>query len=352
MALITNLTLTEIKNEIARRNTKLKEFAEMYAATTWDRIRLDVLEMSAEDLAEKYPIGTELVCGYTLGGVTYDFPWVVLDNARECEWEDGTKHQGLWLGAKYATIEDIQFDAPEGVVITADDETTAEEGYYYCGISGSTYTMLNLTAGDAIPFGSYDSIRKGTINNSGVYQYGYNRYRDSAQRQWLNSDAAAGAWWTATHYGDNEPAQLASRPGFMACLDKDFLNVVRPVRVQVATNTVTDGGLTDVMYDRFFLQSLEEMYGVPQAPGEEGAYFPYWKEILGLDAPTNGSGSNTNPARQIRRINNPQGSAAYVRLRSCSRGAASYQWYCYASGYLNYNGAYVSYAAVPACVIS
>ena len=107
------------------------------------------------------------------------------------------------------------------------------------------------------------------------------------------------------------------------------------------------------MYDKFFLQSLEEVYGVPQAAGVEGAYFPYWKEITGLDAPNNGSSSNTNPARQIRRINNPSGSAAGVRLRSCSRGNAISQWYCNASGYLgSYYGAYYSYAAVPACVIS
>ena len=352
MALITNQTLLDIKDEIARRNSKLKSFAEMYAATTWDRIRLDVVSLSAEALIAKYPIGTELVCGYELDGHTYDFPWVVLDNNRECEWEDGTKHPGLWLGAKYATIEDIQFDAAEGETITADDETVAQDGYFYCGVNDSTYTMLNLAAGDAIPFSSYGTIKKGVINHKDPYQYGYNRYRDSAQRQWLLSAAPAGEWWHSTHFGDNPPSQLAARAGFQAGLDADFLAVVRPVRIQVSANTVTDGGVTDVMYDKFFLQSLEEMYGAPQAPGVEGDYFPYWKEITGLDEPTNGSGTNTNPARQIRRINNPSGSAAYVRLRSAHRGRAYYAWYVYTAGYLYYYGANTSYAALPACVIS
>lgn len=352
MALITDATLGLVRDEIQRRNGKLRDIAETLAKSTWDRVRLDVVELSREALIAKYPIGTELVCKYTLGGTAYDFPWVVLDNDRECEHEDGSVHPGLWLGAKYATIEDIQFDAAEGVVITADDETVAEDGYYYCGISGSTYTMLNLAAGSTIPFGNYDTIKKGTINHKDVYQYGYNRYRDSAQRQWLNSDAEAGAWWESTHYGDAAPSQLASRAGFMAGLDADFLEVIQPVKIQVATNTVTDGGVTDVMYDRFFLQSLDEVYGSPQAAGVEGAYFPYWKEITGLDAPNNGSSSNTNPARQIRRINAPTGGAATVRLRSSYRGYSHNQWYCYSTGYLGSYYASNSYASQPACVIS
>lgn len=352
MALITDATLGQVRDEIQRRNTKLRGIAETLAKSTWDRIRLDVVELSRAALIAKYPIGTELVCGYTLDGTRYDFPWVVLDNDRECEREDGSTHPGLWLGAKYCTVEDIQFDATEGVVITSADETTAQEGYYYCGISGSTYTMLNLAAGDAIPFSSYDTIKKGTINHKDVYQYSYNRYRDSAQRQWLNSDADAGDWWTATHYGDTAPSQLATRKGFMAGLDADFLEVIQPVKIQVAANTDTDGGATDVMYDRFFLQSLEEMYGSPQAAGVEGSYFPYWKTVTGLDAPTNGSSSNTNPARLIRRISNPSGSAATVRLRSANRGNATNAWYVTASGYLNNNNANSSYASQPACVIS
>jgi hypothetical protein len=353
MALITDATMGLIRDQIGLQNEKLRNFAALYASSTWAQIQLDVKTLTRAALIAKYPIGTELVCKYTMDNVEYDCPWVVLDNDRDCTWQDGSVHQGLWLGMKYCTIEDMQFDAPEGVVITADDETVAEAGYYYCGVSGSTYTMLNLAAGDTIPFGDYDSIRKGIINHKDVYQYGYNRYRDSAQRQWLNSAEGKGNWWEETHYGDAAPSQLATRAGFMAGLDADFLAVITPVKVQVSTNTVTDGGDTDVMYDKFFLQSLEEVYGIPQAAGIEGAYFPYWKEITGLDAPTNGSGSNTNPARQIRRINSPSGSAAYVRLRSAYRGTSGFAWYVASAGYLNTGGsAYNSFASQPACVIS
>lgn len=346
MSLIKDETLVAVKNQIALRNDRLRDFAALYAETTWAQIQLDVKTLSAEALATKYPVGTELICKYTLGDTEYDFPWVVLDNNRECVWEDGTTHPGLWLGAKYNTIEDIQFDAPEGIET---DDTTAEEGYYYCGISGSTYTMLNLSAGDPVPLSSYTKVLKGVINNAGAYQYGYNRYRDSAQRQWINSAEAAGDWWESTHYGDNAPSQLATRAGFLAGLDSDFVAVITPAKVSVATNTVTDGGVTDVMYDKFFIQSIEEMYGSPQAAGVEGTYFPYWKTVTGLDSPSN----NANDGRKRSRIDTPTGAAVGSRLRSSFRRGVYGVWSCSASGQLGSgSSASGSYAALPACVIS
>lgn len=351
MALITEATMSKVRVEIARRNGKLKEFAELYAATTWDRIQIDVKSLSPEALVAKYPIGTELVCNYTYNGTVYECPWVVLDNNRECEWEDGTTHPGLWLGMKYCTIEDIQFDAAENTVVNLTEEPNALEGWYYWGLNGETYTKINVSVGDALPT-NYDSIHKCGINDLNVLRYGYNRYLMSAQRQWLNSAEGPGDWWEGKHLGDVAPIQLNSQPGFMAGLDSDFLAVITPVKVQVAANTVTDGGVVDTMYDKFFLQSLEEMYAVPQLAGAEGAYFPYWKDVTGLDAPTNGSSSNTNDARKIRRISAPTGSAASVRLRSANRGSSYAVWYVITAGYLNSSTAYYSYAALPACVIS
>lgn len=343
MALITNETLAKVKREIELRNNRLKDFVDLYAASTWDTVQLDV---QLGNGPTKYPIGTQLVCGYTVDGVKYDCPWIVVAH-REVEDENGNKHPGMVLQMAYGTVEDIQFDAAEGVVITSADDTTAEEGYYYCGISGSTYTLLNLAAGDAIPFGGYDSIRKGTIGHKDVYQYGYNRYRDSAHRQWLNSSADKGEWWQSTHYGDNAPSQLATRKGFIAGLDADFAAVIKPVKIQVAANTVTDGGDVDVMYDRFFLPSIEEIYGVPQLADVEGAYWPYWKTVLGLDAPSNAA----MDGRKKSRISTPSGGAVALRLRSAYRGHSNHAWNVYAGGTLSNGTAFSSYSSQPACVI-
>ena len=120
--------------------------------------------------------------------------------------------------------------------------------------------------------------------------------------------------------------------------------------MQTAANTVTDGGVTDVTYDKFFLPSLEQVYGSPQAAGVEGDYWEYWKNVTGLDEPSNGSSTNTNDARKVKAVNAPNGSAAYCRLRS-AYGGHYYVWTVYAAGYLSNYSAYYAHRALPACVI-
>lgn len=299
---------------------------------------------------EYFDIGQELMTHYTYEGTVYDMPWVVLDNDRECIWRDESRHPGLWIGSKYATIEDIQFDAPEQEEAT---EATAQDGLYYCGRNANTYTMLNLSAGDTIPYSDYEHVYHNIVNHQHVFQDGYSRYAHCAIRQWLNSDATFDEWWTAQHVGDCPPSDLATKKGFMAGLDSDFLAVVNPVKIQVATSTITDGDVTDVMYDMFFLQSVEELYGKPYVNVNdiEGPYFPYWKQITGLVSPTNGSKGNKNDAREIRRINDPSGSASTVSLRSESGSAST--WYMSLGGYLSSGrSAYISSAVLSACVIS
>ena len=348
MAVITNETLQAIATQVDRRNGILQKFINEFTPTSWLGVLADVRAGKAK---QKYAVGDELIGTYTYGGVAYDCPWVVLDNDRECEWEDGTKHPGLWLGMKYCTPEDVQFDAAENNVVDLTEEPNALEGWYYWGLTGTTYTKINVSTGDALPT-TYDSVRKCSINNVDVLKNGYNRWKDSGQRQWLNSDAAIEEWWTAQHPGDVAPSQLASIPGFMSRLDSEFLQVVHPVKVKTSCNTVTDGGVTDITLDTFFLQSVEEVYGSPQIEDIEGPYFPYWKIATGLDQPTNGSSSSTNNARKIKRVNSPTGSAAHVRLRSASRGNSGSAWHVASSGSLGTSSATNGYAALPACVIS
>ena len=349
MGLITDATLQDIVTQIGRKNAVLQKFINEYTPTTWLTVQADVRAGKAK---QKYAIGDELVGSYTYNGTTYECPWVVLDNDRECEWSDGTKHPGLWIGMKYCTVEDVQFDAKEETDVDLTQEPNALEGWYYWGVTGTTYTKINVSTGDALPT-TYDSVKKCGINHVDVLRYGYNRWSHSAQRQWLNSDAGIGEWWTAQHTGDLAPSQLASIKGFKAGLPNDFLAVIQPVKIKTSCNTVTDGGVTDTTVDTFFLQSLEEVYGAPQIPDIEGPYFPYWKVETGLEEPTNGSSSNTNNARKIKRVSSPTGSAAGVRLRSANRGGAGGAWLVHSSGYLSSGGyAYGSYAALPACVIS
>lgn len=284
--------------------------------------------------------------------VTYQYPFVVT-HIGDVHDQNGVLHEnGLWLMGMYATPFDIAFDAAEMTNVDLTQEPNALADWYYWGKTETTYTALNLSAGDAIPT-TYESVVKCGINHIDVLRYGYNRWSHSAYRQWLNSDAEKNVgWWTPQHLGDVAPAAAqTNRPGFLDGFTDEWRAIFKPIRVDTACNTVTDGGVTDTTYDTFFLPSVEQMYGVPQAAGVEGDYWEYWKDETGYDAPNNGSSSAPNDARKIPAVNAPTGSAVYVRLRSAYRGSSGYVWLVYAAGYLTSYFATNAYRALPACVI-
>lgn len=342
MELFTDATLQDVHRVLQQRNANIQALIDATAISTWKQIQDDVKHGKGTN----YALGMELSCGYKHNNTDYVFPWVVADNDRTVKWKDGSLHPGIILLAKYATIEAVQFDAAEDTTVDS-SETVALDGWYYWGKTGSTYTALNLSAGDAIPFGDYDSIHKCGINDLNVLRYGYNRYRDSAHRQWINSEMPRGYWWESTHLGDVAPSQLSQIDGLLLGFDTDFLKVINPVEVKVAANTVTDGGATDVMYDKFWLPSVEEMYGSPQVAGVEGAYLPYMKTIMGVNSPTN----DANAGRITYALEN-HNSAQYVRYRSAHRGNSYHAWYCYTSGQVNSGTSASTYRSRLACAIS
>lgn len=191
------------------------------------------------------------------------------------------------------------------------------------------------------------------MNNLQRAAYGYNRWSQSALRQWLNSDAAANAWWSSCNPFDRCPQQLSSMRGFMAGLDADFLGIVHPVKVTTALNTVSDPdiGTSEQTLDRFFCGSLEEEYIVPQLADVEGPYWPYWKERLGLSSPQ-AQGSGGANVNHIRFSISNHATAQIVRLRSASRAYAYGTWFVYTTGYASYHYSSTSAAgSAPACAI-
>lgn len=331
----------------ADKLSKLKSFVEE-ASLSPAQIQTIVADGRA---SEFFSIGDIIIIPWTdyspTTAVTYDFPFVVA-NIADCVDDNGvTHHNALWLQAMVATPQTIQFDAPEQIVAT--EETFQPGMYYYTKNADDSFTEQSVTAGDPIPTGTtyYKHYRTGM---SGRLRYGSNNYKESAIRQWLNSSGAKGAWWTAQHESDVAPTQHSSVPGYLTGFNDDWLSVIKPVEVKCYRNTACDGGGWDTMRDRFFLPSLEEVYGSPQLSGE-GVYFPYWKEETGLQSPSNGSSTDANDARKIPSVANKYGSAVYVRLRSAYRTSTTYVWSVYSTGYLSSDYAYVSYRFLPACVI-
>ena len=170
--------------------------------------------------------------------------------------------------------------------------------------------------------------REGNLNSTQEMAYGWNRWKTSALRQYLNSEAAKGAWWTAQDEWDVAPDQLKDKAGFLSGCSADFLSALQIVKVTTFANTVNDGGGEDTTYDRVFIPSMEQMYCAPQIKGE-GTYLEYWKQRSGATAPLAQWGTYPNIITYaVENHTSPQN----IRLRSENRGYANSTWSVSSSG--------------------
>ena len=113
-------------------------------------------------------------------------------------------------------------------------------------------------------------------------QYGCNRWDWSAIRQWLNSAAAPGEWWTAQHEYDAAPAYAATLAGFMADLPADFLSAVAPARLTTALSNADGGGSVETV-DRFWLPSRTEIFGALDGGIAEGVQMAKYIDATDAD---------------------------------------------------------------------
>ena len=103
--------------------------------------------------------------------------------------------------------------------------------------------------------------------NSDRRNYGNNRYIYSNLRQWLNSDAAAGQWYTAQHSADQAPDSSHVWNGYNAYNTiAGFLNgFTANERAALLATTITvgksstDGGGTETCVDKVFPLSCTEV---------------------------------------------------------------------------------------------
>ena len=271
----------------------------------------------------------------------YDLLWEIAGFGTTKKENDNTEYPCVTLVARLGTPGTYQFDAPE--TPTTATEETAQDGTYYFGYNGSTYTALNLSVGDTIPYSDYTAVYKtdvtGDVNRfNEIRQYGYNVYKYSAIRQWLNSDAAANSWWQSSHVGDVAP-NYTNQAGFMSGFEAAFKNILQRTEVITAGNNTTDNGALYSTYDYFFLPSRYELCGTTTPV--EGDKLPYF-------GPFNGSNirglTSRGPASG--------GNCAYWWERSAYQGTA-YDAYTvnYYGNPGSYNYAYSAYQVVAACKI-
>ena len=209
-------------------------------------------------------------------------------------------------------------------------------------------TTSNGTGGTALDAANSQVTPNGKTNAIQRVVYGYNRWSQSGLRQFLNSDAAAGSWWTAQNPWDRPHGLLATKPGFLAGYDDDVKQYFKPIKVvTVACNG--DSNAEDVTYDKVFLSSLEQMYCVPQFSGKEGEYWEYYKRLLGRTTPA--PTSATYP-RLIKYALNAATSAQTCFRRSAYRYGANGVWSVSTSGGVYAANAYIAYRCAPSVFIS
>lgn len=361
--------------------------------------------------ADKYfKIGDQIMVKWNDGTNEHELPWDIV-HFGDVELQGGDIVPGMFIQSHYA-MQDVQFDASEAIYVAS---AALPAGTYnftigttwgtHC-VAGTVYqftTTVEIPAGGQImvsknndfwtwgapdtapsnwkvhtfasnaattPLESNLALTEGSggtalgslasnvkysssgINNLQRAAYGYNRWAQSANRKYYNSAAASGAWWSPENPFDRAPQQLTTVRGFMAGFEEAFLDIINPVKVVTALNTVSDSdiGTTETTYDTFFLPSLEQEYIVPQLSGAEGAYWEYWKQRLDLSTPQAQGSAGVNPAH-IRYAFDARTTAQYCRLRSARRGGASLVWFVATTGYAGTYYAALALRGCPACVI-
>ena len=381
-------TLADLKSEI----DEIEEA--VITGNSWAELQAIVDKGKA---AKLLPVGTQIGDEWiNPSNVRYDDPWDVVHH-----YEDGS----MALCKHYAFNDAIGFDAPEAIYYAGDDGLAAGTyyitiGYAYgngwvkdaaiyftltsamdagdqlfidCGKDnkndpaggrswkvfaqgGTTAKQSGTTAasGTGTELGSTSSANphrtNGQINAPSRVVYGYNRWSQSAIRQWLNSDGAANAWWTPQNPWDR-PSEQHNVRGWLAGLDPDFVAMIQPVDVVTALNS--QEGFEDPLettQDKIFLPALNEWDIAPELAGE-GESWDYY-EALAAEAGLTGQFQRGQTYEILKKYNvTAKTSAVIVWLRSCGRGYAYGAWLVYGSGYVGTGNACYGYRGCPACII-
>lgn len=219
-------------------------------------------------------------------------------------------------------------------------------GYPSNSVTLVTNQIIKMLCFDATEPSNGNSDRRG---------YGNNRYIYSNLRQWLNSPAAAGQWYTAQHSADQTPDSshvwnsvnpYSGLAGFLNAFTANERAALLNTTITVGKSS-TDGGGTETCTDKIFPLSCTEV-------GLSGDHVCGRKLAIFSD---NNSRIATVTASCVANSNyssNPgSGAAWYYWLRDAYAGSAYIARRVYSDGALSGNSAYVGGLGLrPACNLS
>lgn len=340
--------------------------------------------------SKAFAIGTQLIEKWTdtADSKEYDMPWQV-NHFEDVTLENGEIVPGMWLQTHYTLPFGIQFShqraflaCPEGLsagtyhfdfaqswgdnvksgisyqftltkpvekggrlagCYSAPDTAPTSWKVYSYGANGITLNeTVNVTVGSGgTNLGTIQyNRRSGNLNSLQEMAYGYNRWKTSALRQYLNSNKTKGQWWIQQDQWDICPNELASKDGFLCGMPEEMLNSLKKVKVSTFANTVNDEGVEDITYDYVNIPSMEQVYCQPQITGE-GVAHDYWKRKSGRTTPCQQGQTYPNMiSYSIANHTSPQD----VRLRSSNQSNVSYTYNILSRGYIDFNSASYAFA--------
>lgn len=359
----------ETGQEIAKALSVIAQTNIAHSNMDWNSVQTIVADGAGE---KAFAIGTQLIEKWTdtAEPKDYDMPWQV-NHFEDVNLEDGEVVPGMWLQSHYTLPFGIQFShqraflaCPDGLsagtynfdfakawgthvkpginyqfTLTkpvekggrlagcygAPDQAPANWKVYAYGKDGITLNeTVNVTVGSGgTNLGTIqDANRSGNLNSVQEMAYGWNRWKTSALRQYLNSNKPKGQWWTPQDAWDICPDQLASKDGFLCGMPEEMLRSLKKVKVSTFASTVNAEGVEDITYDYVTLPSLGQIYAQTQIAGE-GNPHTYWKRRSGKSVPNEWMQENPN---MITYSMDNKTSASEVRVRSADRSSSYLTW--------------------------
>ncbi|MDU7339051.1 MAG: DUF6273 domain-containing protein [Clostridium sp.] len=246
----------------------------------------------------------------------------------------------LSVGAKVVDTTSLCYGAPIVFKVVAKNHT----GYPVNSVTLISDKILCIKAFDAMEASNSDSNRR---------LYGNNRYLYANLRCWLNSEAAA--WYAAQHGADAPPsaANVSSgynpyetESGFMTGLSAAFKATILPTTRTVVKNTVTDGGGTETVTDKFFLASVTEVGLANEGVAEGTLLAGFSNDASRVAYPTAEAVANSNYTNSSFNT----GAGWYYWLSTPYAADSCYVRYVHSTGTLTFSYAYIGYRGVrPLC---
>lgn len=222
----------------------------------------------------------------------------------------------------------------------ADKAMTTLKVNVYANATTTTATeSVTITEGNnGTPLGEFH----GTLNHEQRVSYGSNNYGQSAVRQFLNSEAAAGSVWRPQTKFDRPPSWAANTAGYMNGLSAEFKAIVGAVNLPCSTNNTYESpdsafvqNSAYTLKDKFYLVSRKEVFGSSDDVDDGSVQLPYYVGSANVD--------------RVKTTNN--GSAADWWVRTPNRYHAYGVRLVNSDGSLSSNSANYSNGVVPACTI-